>query len=356
MTSDDSLRPLQAFQVQLIQAEDGIRLRRGCTEVRIKGERAAEIVRGVLRTTLGRMVTREEICQSFAAPDRPAVLDLIGELEKRRILTPVEGDVSPVDEREGPLDIFYWHFDEYSQAVAARLAAQKIVVVGVNHISHQIVSSLVSSHVSNIQIVDQPLLRNPELFDNESMRVSTPWPGDAEPVSYDAWTPDQVGCLVATSEYGGARLLREWNRFCLDHGCHFMPVVLQDLIGYVGPLVVPGETACFECMLSRWSSNLDGQESRWETLDSDGQSLVGYHPAMATMLGAITAFELTKFYGLRLPFVAVGRLIEVNLLTMDMEARRVLRLPRCTACSSLNTRPPASLTKSWFGFGPDEEM
>jgi molybdopterin-synthase adenylyltransferase len=346
---EDRSGQLQALPTLLIQSDGGIRLRRGCVEFRVDGERAAEIVQRVLAATRGRRASPDEICESFAVPDRPAVRELIVELEKRQILTS-----ATVEEVEGPLEIFYWHFGERIQTVNARLRGQPIAIVGANCISRQLVACLAACGVTEVDIVDDPLLRNRRLFDGGARLVPNEWPLNAEPISRDAWNPATLGCLVATSDVGGARHMREWNAFCIERGCHFLPVVMQDLIGYVGPLVVPGETACFECMCARWNSNLAGLESRWEVLDSGSRDVVGFHPAMSAMLGAMVAFELTKFYGIQLPFSAIGHLIEVNLLTMEMEARRVLRVPRCPACSSLNVRASASLTKSWFGFAQEE--
>jgi hypothetical protein len=85
-------------------------------------------------------------------------------------------------------------------------------------------------------------------------------------------------------------------------------------------------------------------------------SIAAYHPAMPAVLGAIVALELTKFYGLKIPFGSVGKLIEVNLLTMNMQARKVLRVPRCSACSSLNSIATISLSKNWFGFVQSDDL
>ena len=47
---------------------------------------------------------------------------------------------------------------------------------------------------------------------------------------------------------------------------------------------------------------------------------------------------------LKAAFSAIGRLIEVNLLTSETSARKILKVPRCPACSSLNLRSPTGLT------------
>jgi bacteriocin biosynthesis cyclodehydratase domain-containing protein len=290
---------------------------------------------------------------SFPVPDRAAVRNLIEELEQRRILVPGDEAIPDPQEPEGALEIFYWHFAEHTERVNERLTTQKIIVVGVNAISKALVMCLTAAGISDIVVIDHPMLRNLRLFDGGVDLIPNEWGVGIQPIPADQWVPDTFGCLVATSDFGGGQALAEWNAFCLDRRYDYFPVVLQDLVGYLGPLVVPGESACFECMKARWNSNVEGLESRWDVLQSDSQRVIGFHPAMPAMLGALAAFELTKFYGLRLPFTAVGRLIEVNMLTMRMDNRKVLKVPRCPACSSLNVQQSASLTKSWFGLSQD---
>ena len=164
---------------------------------------------------------------------------------------------------------------------------------------------------------------------------------------YEKWVqslkPESLDCLIATSDFGGLQLMRQWNEFCVQHGRHFLPVVLQDLIGYVGPLVIPGETACFECLRARQNANLEEASARRaaEHAAFEGQGIVGCHPAMASVLGDIAAIELTKFYGIRMPIWQVGTLIEVNLLAGRMTPRKVLKVPRCAVCGTLNRAAPA---------------
>jgi hypothetical protein len=68
---------------------------------------------------------------------------------------------------------------------------------------------------------------------------------------------------------------------------------------------------------------------------------------MASIVADIAAFEVVKFYGGVLQPQA-GALVEVNLLANKMTARKVLKIPRCPACSLLNTRPPITPKQNAF--------
>lgn len=337
----------RALPAQVIEVEGGVLLKRGRMEVRVSGEGAAEAARLVLEAAQPG-ATREELLAAFAGPDRASAEALVEHLISRRLL--VAGDAGLEAGTESRLDVFYWHFGLRERQVRQELAGRRFLVVGVNRISRRLVRALRESGADSIRVADYPLLRNLELFDDDTLAAEA-WPPDpglpVEPVRGPAWVdPGSFDCLVAASDFGGLQLMREWNDLCVMHGLVFLPVVLQDLIGYVGPIVIPGETACFECLRRRQNAHLTDYKSRRaaEAAAFEGQALTGYLPSMASVLGDVAAVELTKLFGIGLPRARVGTLIEVNLLGSEMRARTVLKVPRCPVCSPLAERAPASLS------------
>ena len=126
----------------------------------------------------------------------------------------------------------------------------------------------------------------------------------------------------------------------------FFPVLLQDLIGYVGPLVVPGRTACFECLRARQNACMDAPGVQ-RAAEGDSAKALAYHPSMPSILGDVAALEITKLLG-GVPPPQHSRLIEVNLLAPAIETRTVLKLPRCPVCGALETRPSVSTKRRAF--------
>jgi bacteriocin biosynthesis cyclodehydratase domain-containing protein len=323
-------------------------------EVRITGARAAEAVQVVLQAARREGATRLAICERFAEPDRPAVAELVDELVRRRLLAPA-GSTPPTPRGpEAALDVFHWHFGETTERVALNLNAQRIAIVGVNTISRQLATSLGGGGVRNVEVVDFHALRNLRLFDDAGGLRPEEWPAWLQPpLDYDDWgealDPDALGCLVATSDFGGGHLLRDFNQFCVERRRHFLPVVLDRMIGFVGPLVIPGETACYECLRARENAGMDDPEARRavEFGAAEGQAVNGFHPTMTAILGEVAALELIKLYSGVMPR-SVGRLIEVNLLAVEMRPRKLLKLPRCSVCSPVNWRSPTHLDKNAF--------
>ena len=358
MADQQSAGPLRLQPVQIIETTAGILLKRGAVEVRVVGPGAPELVNTVLHALSGPGTTPERICALFAEPDRPRVRDFVELLLSRRMIVEVRRAASAgAGLPEGPLDVFYWQLGVSTKDATRSLDEAAIAVVGVNEVSMHLARSLVACGVSRLTVIDDPTLRNLRFFEDDGPLLAGRWGSLPPPVALHDWTEgsgfESVGCVVATSDFGGLHFMRRWNELCVEHGRRFLPVVLQDLVGHVGPLVVPGETPCFECAYLR--RNAQQEEPMWhrasELVALEGQSIVGYHPAMPSVLGGVAAIELTTSH-LPIPLAPpVGRVLELRLLGGEMTPHPVLRLPRCPVCSPVTRRSPVRATRErdWVG-------
>jgi bacteriocin biosynthesis cyclodehydratase domain-containing protein len=339
---------IRALRVQLIELDDGVLVKRGRVEFRVGGPRAADVLQVLLLTAVDG-ATRSALCEPFAAPDRPAVERLVDELLARRILVPLDNRAVA---EESANDLFAWHFGETAEALSERLSCRRIAIMGVNLVARQLAASLAAGGLCSVEVVDYPLLANLRMVDDQGALDADLWaPAGVTPVPYEQWLStldaEEPVTLVATTDFGGLQVLRWWNEQACRRGWHYLPVALKDLVGYVGPLVVPGETACYECVRARQNAHLDDPALRRaaEAVAFEGQAATGFHPAMASILGDVAALELIKFYsGWPVPRLA-GSLIEVNLLAAEMTSRPVLRIPRCRICGSSRHRPSVSIDK-----------
>lgn len=342
---------LRAFPVQCVETPEGIIIKRGCTQIKVSGHGAAEVTRMVLTSTAEDGATFDELATLFPSTFRPHLEHIIDRLISCRFLMPANGPLAPEQPQESCLDVFYWHFGKSAGTVAEKLNRLRIVILGVNCISRQFIRSLDASMVHHFTVVDVPVLRNQRLFGETGHLITREWPEQlAAPVAYDAWKQSidstKFDCLVATSDFGGSEEMRQWNRLCVERNWLFLPVVLQDLVGHIGPLVIPGETACYECLTARLNSNQDHCSS--EVMIPEEQSVFGFHPSMASMLGDLAAFEVMRVFGDALPNRKVGTLIEVKLLVPELKARKILKIPRCSVCSPLYSRASSACTKDPF--------
>lgn len=344
---------LHALTVNIVDTGDGVVIKRGRLQLKIAGEDAAEVVVRILGSAQ-RGATREQLIGQFAEPEQEMIEALVDHLIGRRILVSEDNARPPEAPREEQLDIFYWHFGMQTKSVRQQLNAKRIRILGVNYVSRQLAAGLRASGGDEFEVLDTPLLRNEALFDESGDLRHEVW-GDARWSALENdLDPESLDVLVATSDTGAIEQLRVWNEFAVLHNLHFFPVLLQDLVGYVGPLVIPGQTPCFECVRLRQNAHLMDYRSRRsvESAFVQEQAVGGFHPSMASMLGDVAALELTKVYGLGNNLARYGTLIEVNLLGSEMKPHRVLKLPRCPVCSRLTRTPSTAFTRSMLGGGP----
>src|SRR5262249_54130638 len=149
-------------------------------------------------------------------------------------------------------NVFYWHLGKTEQDVIERFSKVNLAIVGVNYISRQLGSSLLACGHHNFHIIDHPLHRNLGLFHEDGMVNDHEWSSELpRPQRWREGRQCTLGdCLVGTSDLGGLSAMCSWNNLCLDRKINFMPVILKNMIGFIGPLIIPGETACYECFCS----------------------------------------------------------------------------------------------------------
>lgn len=356
MEYSDNSKKLQALPFQVIELPTGVLIKRGCAVLKVSGEGASSAVHTILSALTTRPSTYEEIADRFAEPERNMVRQLIQKLVAKHLIVNGNESAVSINGKEGSLEIFYWQFGEKTAQITNRLNTTSIAILGVNCVSRQLASSLIESGFQTIEVIDYPLLRNIRLFDEKGELQGSQWPLDKTPQNFNEWSghshTETFDCLVATSDFGGQFLFCEWNNFCVENQKPFLPVMLQDGVGQVGPFVIPGETACYQCLLARQDSHRrDRDSSKFiDEASFEGQTVVGFHPSMASILGDIAAVELTKFYGGRLPGWNVGTLIEVNLLSSRMTPRKVLKVPRCHVCSPLLVKASMNPSQSFLSY------
>ncbi|HEY8629940.1 MAG TPA: TOMM precursor leader peptide-binding protein [Gaiellaceae bacterium] len=332
---------LRGLPVEQIVADDALTLKRGCTTVRIDGEHAPEIVGAVLELAGAADRTEDELVACFAPEARESIRSLIGELRARRLLLPA--DAVEDTTAESPLDVFYWHFGLPDERSPAPPQDKFVAVVGRSRTATRLGALLDEAGFGEIAVV-----ADPDLGDDVADEPLVEREPAAEALGdrLQAATGRFPSIVAAVSERGFGPL-RAWNELALAREVPFLPVVIEDLVAYVGPLVVPHETACFECLLRRRYSNLDEAKAREAVeLRRGGARIVGLHPAISAVAAGAAALELSKFFIPWRSAQQAGYLLTFNLLAGRAGRHRVLKVPRCAACSSLKTRQPATAVRA----------
>src|SRR4029079_1900053 len=235
---DDNLIRWKPLPVQIIRAGTNVILKRGCTEIRFRESKYADHLTLLLHSCRTG-ATEREILGHFEQGDQLTIQDLVSLLQAKSILVPTTGTVQEEQSPQSPLEIFYWHFEHQGRTIADRLESRQIVLLGDNILSRELDHALATSGFRDVITVEYPGGTKWENATDHQRSPGTKFSHRAkQPIPYETWLQKvnwkAIGCFVATSDFGGRALLREWNELAVRNHCHFLPIVLQNVIGYIG--------------------------------------------------------------------------------------------------------------------------
>lgn len=150
----------------------------------------------------------------------------------------------------------------------------------------------------------------------------------------DAW-PTEIS-VVLDSSSSGIRLAK-FNSLFLKLSMWWVPVRHGPSHGTVGPLIIPFQTPCFECVVARHSA-ASPQSQLMYTLELDNtlaRSDVNNVPpsnAIISLAFGFLANELLLFFTPPSNPGLISRVIAFSQLSLGATHHKVLRVPNCPAC------------------------
>jgi bacteriocin biosynthesis cyclodehydratase domain-containing protein len=161
--------------------------------------------------------------------------------------------------------------------------------------------------------------------------------GEVMPVDWDGESAVDVAVVAPTT--GEAPRLVDWNRGALSRGVRWL--LLWPFDGrhsLVGPLMVPGETACYECVQLRLAAHLDfgADLRRIEGVPAAARATVPIEFLTAALAAQIA---LCWLGGADLALPGLLHVLETR-PTLALGTHPVLRVPRCPACSIVHRLAP----------------
>lgn len=166
---------------------------------------------------------------------------------------------------------------------------------------------------------------------DELVRLLEPVVGEAGPTRWDG--PVDADVVVAAPTPAELPLLERWNAQMLECERPWLQVLpFNGRLAALGPLFVPRETCCHACFLYRRGASL-GEPELATALDSVPAPYP--QPALlSTALAGLAAGLLVRWLATRDPALP-GTLFALELESgLRVDAHRVLRVPRCPACSA----------------------
>lgn len=283
------------------------------------------------------------------------VISALTSLHDMRLLEDAADDIAPVDTilaaRESQRTLFSHLTSDPSSALTA-LAKAKVVIFGDGAVSSSLSEMLITSGVGQVRtpaITDVLLpgaeqARPPEAVGARSADFAAfsdaPVPRRKSPDL--SMLVKDVSVVVAAFDHPNPDLLEAINSACLGQTVQLLPVVLAGWEGHLGPVCIPGQTACIRCADLRAKANLSHYQQYLLYEDAmrlrPGERPFGRFPHFPGVLAGLAATEVTKIITYCYPPATYGRVVVVDLLMSQSEAHDVLRVPRCPACGRMDRR------------------
>jgi molybdopterin/thiamine biosynthesis adenylyltransferase len=256
----------------------------------------------------------------YSARSVDAFLDL---LQKRRLIEEVADTEAPEDERWRGQEEFLRRWPGVPDNPMARLRAARSMVVGLEPWGATLAVELAAAGASAIHLVEDDVTRRETVADR--IRGLAPWCR----VDVSAMT-DLDEKVVASPDLLLAALPPE-DEAVVERVARYahrarVPSLWSQVTGgsmlAVGPLVIPGKTACRVCA---------GQACLNPALAGAGAT---WAPAAVTtqMLGHLAALEAVKMLTGYAPSALAGRVLGVDPATMETTLQTLVRLPWCPVC------------------------
>jgi len=300
-------RPALKPWYRLLPREDRLLLQYGETLVSFEGRAARRLLPALLPLLDGTR-SLDEIVQIVGPPVRRAVEQALALLHENGLLTEA-GSAARVEAERRAGD-FLAATDPAGRSAGELLAtirAARVGVAGSGSLALEVASSLRRSGARAL-----------------------------EQLPLDVSTAELARFQLAVAVPEGEELpaLSAWNQAALTVGLPWLQVLPFDgLFCAVGPLYVPGETACYECFRIRRASNVDYGRDFLAL-----QEVSGRLPAAASLEQAAAglAATLTLRWLAHADQFLAGTWYALELGTRPALGAHVLyRVPRCPVCSGL---------------------
>lgn len=145
--------------------------------------------------------------------------------------------------------------------------------------------------------------------------------------------------LIVPIESFSPSILHKVNSLSIETGLHWM--ITKQFSGYnghIGPILIPGETACYNCLELRTKSNLSFYSEyksfeKWVVnREKRRAEKYGTIPPFTGIIAGYTALEVLKYLtNIQVPNV-LGSFLSVNFFTLEVEPHKVLKVPYCSEC------------------------
>jgi bacteriocin biosynthesis cyclodehydratase domain-containing protein len=238
-------------------------------------------------------------------------------------------------------DSAYWSHNSHDPfPIKDKLKSTSIAVIGAGSIAATVKSCLIAGGVANVVAISPDSLL--ALFNDQQSNEQRSDTSASEAFG-------SIDFIVFASDGMEIAGIDTVNEFTQMSGIGWTLVRMDRHRAILGPNVIPGQTACFTCYELRSRANAEFP-SEHAALYNHWKRVTKRPPdwplasATAASVGNWVALDTLRLASGSHLSAVVGRIISLDMHSLQSNAQEILKLPRCPVCSSAAKRPQ---TRIW---------
>lgn len=144
--------------------------------------------------------------------------------------------------------------------------------------------------------------------------------------------------VVVSSDYNNHFLFSEVNSMCIEHNREWLRILIDEDCAEIGPLFIPSQTCCYDCMNYRAESNMTESEYLFNSLyknkfEENKPRGLYYSYFLNNFISSITNMEILKYLLMNHSSIING-VLRVDAINYKVEREHIFRVSKCIGCSN----------------------
>ena len=342
----------------------------------LEGKKGSNVLTNLL-TLLNGNLTVEEIIEKFKEDEKDDVISFINKLNNLKVLEDLSikppNEITLQELKQYDLQLeFFSQFTLNKYEVQNILKQSKVALIGLGMLGSKIAETLTISGIGNLIGIDSRIIDQKQITFNQLISQSELTKYRTEVVQnicnkinpHLKFIPVKKALeskqdLLKVIEGSHLVILAEdelrpqifdlVNEACIESDITWTSCGSHGFKGFIGPTVVPHETACYKCFETRYDSNIQYYREFQAFKDylhkKNEYKEYGKLVMLINIISDCLSLEVIKLLTKFMPPKTLGQQMMFDFLTMTNHFHNVVKLPRCTACGLPSRNIPT--TSPW---------
>jgi len=235
--------------------------------------------------------------------------------------------------------IYYTLGDMTLDEVTRLMEKMKIGIIGTSQLIYSILDNMIGSELLNSFNIGVTNTNEGTSFCREDIEVTEfPLADNLEQLDTLIESSDFV---IVASNYNDHYLFSKVNEICCGNNKRWLRVVVDGYKSEVGPIVIPNDTCCYECMRTRNKQNMSEDEYVFDNLDqmqSKKRQPAEYNSMypLYSIVSGISSAEIIKYYaGMKCNLL--NQVIMIDCVDFRTQIDYIYKVYSCAVCGREDT-------------------